>query len=289
MARISTGQRWFNVFNYIFLIVIGLSMILPILHVVAQSLSSNAAINTGRVYLWPVEMTLTNFKAVIGEKLMWRSFGVSVYITVFGTFINLLMTATLAYPLSRVEYVYRKPVLIMVLLTLIFSAPLIPNYLLIKELMLLDTLWALMLPGAISAFNLFVMRSFFMGLPTELIDASRIDGCGELRILWKIILPLSKPVMATLGIFYAVSHWNSYANALYYINDRLLYPLQVRLREFIITDSSSISAPAEDALLSSPEGIKMAIVVIATIPIMMVYPFLQRHFTKGMMVGSVKS
>jgi len=289
MVRISTGQRWFNVFNYIFLIVLGLSMILPIIHVVAQSLSSNAAINTGKVYLWPVEPTLTNFKAVIGEKLIWRSFGISVYITVVGTLINLVMTATLAYPLSRAEYVYRKPVLIMVLLTLIFTAPLIPNYLLVKELGLHDTLWSLMLPGAISAFNLFVMRSFFMGLPTELIDSSRIDGCGEMRILWKIILPLSKPVMATLGIFYAVSHWNSYANALYYINDRLLYPLQVRLREFIITDSSSITAPAEDALLSSPEGIKMAVVVIATIPIMLVYPFLQKHFTKGMMVGSVKS
>ncbi|WP_438348557.1 carbohydrate ABC transporter permease [Paenibacillus sp. FA6] len=289
MVRLSTGQRVFNVFNYIFLIVLGLSMILPILHVVAQSLSSNTAINSGKVFFWPVDATLTNFKAVIGEKLIWRSFGVSIFITTFGTFINLAMTAMLAYPLSRTEYVYRKPVLILVLLTLIFTAPLIPNYLLVKELGLHDTLWALMLPGAISAFNLFVMRSFFMALPTELIDSSRIDGCGEMRILWSIILPLSKPVMATIGIFYAVSHWNSYANALYYINNRQLYPLQVRLREFIITDSSSISSPAEDVMMSSPEGIKMAVVVIATIPIMLVYPFLQKHFTKGMMVGSVKA
>ena len=289
MVRLSTGQRVFNVFNYIFLIVLGLSMILPILHVVAQSLSSNTAINSGKVFFWPVDATLTNFKAVIGEKLIWRSFGVSIFITTFGTFINLAMTAMLAYPLSRAEYAYRKPVLILVLLTLIFTAPLIPNYLLVKELGLHDTLWALMLPGAISAFNLFVMRSFFVALPTELIDSSRIDGCGEMRILWSIILPLSKPVMATIGIFYAVSHWNSYANALYYINNRQLYPLQVRLREFIITDSSSISSPAEDVMMSSPEGIKMAVVVIATIPIMLVYPFLQKHFTKGMMVGSVKA
>ena len=289
MVRLSTGQRVFNVFNYIFLIVLGLSMILPILHVVAQSLSSNTAINSGKVFFWPVDATLTNFKVVIGEKLIWRSFGVSIFITTFGTFINLAMTAMLAYPLSRAEYAYRKPVLILVLLTLIFTAPLIPNYLLVKELGLHDTLWALMLPGAISAFNLFVMRSFFVALPTELIDSSRIDGCGEMRILWSIILPLSKPVMATIGIFYAVSHWNSYANALYYINNRQLYPLQVRLREFIITDSSSISSPAEDVMMSSPEGIKMAVVVIATIPIMLVYPFLQKHFTKGMMVGSVKA
>ncbi|MFX3636243.1 MAG: carbohydrate ABC transporter permease [Candidatus Pristimantibacillus sp.] len=289
MVRVSTGQRWFNAFNYIFLIVLGLSMILPIVHVLAQSLSSNAAINNGKVYLWPVDLTLTNYKAVMGEKLIWRSFAISVYITALGTFINLAMTAMLAYPLSRTEYVYRKPVLVFVLLTMIFTAPLIPNYLLVKELGLHDTLWSLMLPGAISAFNLFVMRSFFVALPSELIDSSRIDGCGEARILWSIVLPLSKPVMATIGIFYAVSLWNNYANALYYINDRMLYPLQVRLREFIITDSSSINAPAEDVLLSSPEGIKMAVVIIATIPIMLVYPFLQKHFTKGMMVGSVKS
>lgn len=289
MVRISKGQRVFSVLNYLFLTILGLSMLLPILHVLAQSLSSNEAISGGKVFFWPVEMTLTNYKAVMGETLMWRSFAISVYITALGTLINLAMTASLAYPLSRAEYIYRKPVLLMVLITLIFSAPLIPNYLLIKELGMLDSLWSLMIPGAISAFNLFVMRSFFMGLPTELIDASRIDGCGEMRILWSIILPLSKPVMATLGIFYAVAHWNSYASALYYINDRLKYPLQVRLREFIITDSSSISAPAEDLLVSSPEGIKMAVVIVATIPIMLIYPFLQKHFMKGMLIGSVKS
>ncbi|NIK78783.1 multiple sugar transport system permease protein/putative aldouronate transport system permease protein [Paenibacillus castaneae] len=289
MLRISTGQRWFNIVNYAFLIILGLSMILPIVHVLAQSLSSNTAINNGKVFFLPVDFTLSNFKAVVGEKLIWRSFGISVYVTAFGTFINLAMTAMLAYPLSRSEYVYRKPVLILVLLTMIFTAPLIPNFLLVKQLGLTDTLWSLMLPGAISAFNLFVMRSFFMALPVELIDSSRIDGCGEMRILWNIILPLSKPVMATIGIFYAVAHWNSYANALYFINNRQLYPLQVRLREFIITDSSSITAPAEEVLMSSPEGIKMAVVIIATIPIMLVYPFLQKHFTKGMMVGSVKS
>lgn len=289
MVRISTGQRLFGVANYIFLTILGLSMLLPILHVLAQSLSSNEAINAGKVFFWPVDFTTTNYKAVVGETLIWRSFAISVYITVVGTLINLAMTASLAYPLSRSEYIYRKPVLLMVLVTLIFSAPLIPNYLLVKELGLLDSLWALMLPGAISAFNLFVMRSFFMGLPSELIDASRIDGCGEMRILWNIVLPLSKPVMATLGIFYAVAHWNSYANALYFINDRLSYPLQVRLREFIITDSSSITAPAEDLLVSSPEGIKMAIVIVATVPIMLIYPFLQKHFMKGMLIGSVKS
>ncbi|TXK80637.1 carbohydrate ABC transporter permease [Paenibacillus sp. N3.4] len=287
--KLSKGRQTFAVFNYAFLILIGLTMVLPLLHVIAQSFSSNPAINAGKVYLWPVEFTASNYKLVLGESLIWRSFFVSIYITAVGTVINLAMTALLAYPLSRSEYVFRKPILLLVLVTLIFHAPLIPNYLLIKSLGMNNSLWALMIPGAISAFNLFVMRSFFLALPNELIDSGRIDGCGELRILWNIILPLSKPAMATLGIFYAVAHWNSYANALYFINDRMKYPLQVRLREFLITDSSTINAPANDLLVSSPEGIKMAIIVVATVPIMMVYPFLQKHFTKGMLVGSVKS
>jgi putative aldouronate transport system permease protein len=274
---------------YVILIVLGFSMILPIIHVAAQSFSSNAAINAGKVIFWPVEFTTLNFRAVLGEISIWRSFAISAYVTIVGTVINLAATALLAYPLSRQEYIYRKSVLILVLITLIFQAPLIPNYLLVRALGMMDTLWALMIPGAISAFNLFVMRSFFMALPAELIDSGRMDGCGELRILWNIILPLSKPAMATLGIFYAVAHWNSYASALYFINDRMLYPLQVRLREFIITDSSSISAPADDLLISSPEGIKMAVIVVATIPIMLVYPFLQKHFVKGMLIGSIKS
>lgn len=289
MMNKSKGRQTFAVFNYAFLILISLTMVLPLLHVIAQSLSSNPAINAGKVFLWPVEFTTSNYRLVLGESLIWRSFFVSIYITAFGTFINLAMTALLAYPLSRSEYVFRKPIMMLVLVTLIFHAPLIPNYLLIKSLGLNNTLWSLMIPGAISAFNLFVMRSFFLALPNELIDSGRIDGCGELRILWNIILPLSKPAMATLGIFYAVAHWNSYASALYFINDRMKYPLQVRLREFLITDSSSINAPADDLLISSPEGIKMAIIVVATIPIMMVYPFLQKYFVKGMLIGSVKS
>ncbi|OBZ12599.1 MULTISPECIES: carbohydrate ABC transporter permease [Bacillales] len=284
------GQKIFNICNIFFLGIVGLSMVLPLIHIIAQSLSDAVAINAGKVSFWPIGFTLSSYKLILQDPSIWAGFRNSVMITVFGTLINLMMTAMLAYPLSRPEYLYRKAVLILVLFTLVFSAPLIPNYLLVKQLGLLDTLWALMLPMAISAFNLFIMRSFFMNLPNELIDSAKIDGCGEFRTFWKIVLPLSKPAMATMGIIYAVAHWNRYADAVFYISDRRWIPLQVRLREIVFTDQYGQSDVTSELLqLVSPEGIKMAVIVVATIPIMMVYPFLQKHFIQGMLVGSIKS
>lgn len=280
----------FDYINPIVLFLISLLMILPIFNIVAQSLSSPTAIDSGKVLFWPIGLTGENYASVLREASIWKAFGISVWITVAGTLISLVMTTLLAYPLSRQEYKGKRFVLLLVLITMIFHAPLIPNYLLIRSLHLLNSLWALMLPGAISAFNLFIMRSFFLSLPNELIESARIDGAGELRTLWSIIVPLSKPVMATMCIIYSVGIWNNYSNALYYINDRNLLPLQVKLRELVITDSSSLtSTSVSDALALSPEGLKMTIIVIATVPIMLVYPFLQKYFIKGMLIGSIKS
>ncbi|MDF2934910.1 MAG: transporter permease [Paenibacillaceae bacterium] len=291
-ARYTRGQNIFNIFNLVLLTLISMAMFLPFLNVIAQSFSTSDAIINGRVGLWPKEFTMINYEYVFSDQSIWRAFGVSVYITVLGTFINLAATSSLAYPVSRPEFVGRKYIVLMVLFTMVFTAPLIPNFILIKNVGLMNTLWALMIPGAISAFNFFVMRSFFAQIPSELIDASRIDGCGELRIIYSIVLPLSKPVMASLGIFYAVGHWNAYMNALYYINKPSLWPLQVKLKKLFESDDISID-PASSAFSAlahtSPEGIKMAVIIIATLPIIMVYPFLQRHFVQGMMVGSVKS
>lgn len=227
---------------------------------------------------------------IVKDPSIWLAFRNSVIVTVFGTLINLAATASLAYPLSRPEYIYRKMALVIVLITMIFHAPLIPNYLLLKNLNMLNTLWVLMIPGAISAYNLFVMRSFFVNLPTELLESAKMDGCGEFRMIWSIVLPLSKPVMATMGIMYAVANWNMYSQAIYYIDKRSLILLQVRLREIVITDNMGASDVTSEMMqFVSPEGLKMAVIVIATIPIMLVYPFLQKHFIKGMMVGSIKS
>lgn len=289
---LSTGGKIFNFFNILFLTLLGLLMVLPFINVIAQSFSSADAIIAGKVKFLPVNFTLLNYEYVFSDASIWRAFGVSVFITVVGTLINLIATASLAYPVSRQEYVGRKIIVLLVLVTMIFSAPLIPNFLLIKNLHLMNSPWALILPGAISAFNFFVMHSFFRQLPPELIDASRIDGCGELGIMLRIVAPLSKPVMASLGIFYAIGHWNTYMSALYYIDKPQWWPLQVKLRKMFETDDISIDPSASqfsELIHSSPEGIKMATIVIATLPIIMIYPLLQRHFVKGLTLGAVKS
>ncbi|WP_442950637.1 carbohydrate ABC transporter permease [Paenibacillus sp. FJAT-27812] len=290
IRRESASRKLFLAFNYTFLTLLGLIMFLPFLNVIAQSLSSAGAIDRGEVMFWPVEFTTRYYEYVFDDVSIWRAFSVTVYITVLGTIINLLMTASLAYPLSRQEYVGRTYILIFVLMTMIFSAPLIPQFILMREVGLVNTLWALMIPTAISAFNLFVLRSFFTQIPTELVDSSRMDGCSELRILWSIILPLSKPALATVGIFYSVTNWNKYMDALYYINDVKKYPLQVKLRQLLITDDLTDTGNlAFEAASQSVQGVQMAVILVATIPIIMVYPFLQRYFIKGMMIGSIKS
>lgn len=288
----SRSYQLFNGFNILFMCLLGLAMFLPFLNVIAQSFSSSEAVTSGKVTFWPVDATTINYRYVFSDASIWRAFTVSVFITVAGTLINLVATATLAYPVSREEYVGRKLIMLMVLITMIFSAPLIPNFLLMKNLHLMNTPWAMILPGAISAFNFFVMHSFFKQLPAEVIDSARIDGCGEVRILMSMVVPLSKPVMASLGIFYAVGHWNAYMNALYYIDQPKWWPLQVLLKKMFETDDLSIDPGASqfsELAFTSPEGIKMATIVIATLPIILLYPFLQKHFVKGLTLGAVKS
>nr|WP_283094724.1 carbohydrate ABC transporter permease [Paenibacillus sp. ATY16] len=273
-----------------FLTGLSLTMLLPFLNVIAQSLSGSAAIDRGDVMFWPVDFTFNYYRYVFDDVSIWRAFGVTVYITVLGTLINLAATSSLAYPLSRTEYVGRKYVLLFILLTMIFTAPLIPQFILMREIHLINTLWALMIPTAISAFNLIVLRSFFVQIPTELIDSARMDGCGELRILWSLMLPLSKPALATIGIFYSVTNWNKYMDALYYLNDRRLYPLQVKLRELLINDDLVDTGNLPfDIASQSVQGVQMAVILVATIPIIMLYPFMQRYFIKGMLIGSIKS
>ncbi|WP_284644523.1 carbohydrate ABC transporter permease [Paenibacillus silviterrae] len=288
MRRQTKAERLFGGFIIVFLFLYGCLALFPLLHVFSQSLSSAGAIGSGKVFLWPVELTFENYNEILKNPSIWQALKVSVIITVVGTFINLAMTASLAYSLSRSEYMGRKYILLMILFVWIFSAPLIPNYMLIKQLGLINSLWALMLPNAIATFNLFVMRSFFMTIPMELIESARIDGSGELRTLWSIVLPLSTPVMATMCLFYAVGHWNTYTSALYYIQDSNLMPIQVKLTQYVKSSADSLLPNDEYLTNTSEEGIKMAVVVVAAIPIILLYPFLQRHFVKGLMIGSVK-
>lgn len=286
----SLSRNVFLYANYTFLTLIALTMFLPFLNVIAQSLSGAGAIDRGEVLFLPVEFTTGYYQYVFGDISIWRAFGISIYITVLGTLINLVATTSLAYPLSRQEYVGRKLILILVLLTMIFSTPLIPQFILMRELKLVNTLWALMLPTAISAFNLFVLRAFFMQIPSEVIDSARIDGCSEMRIMGSIMLPLSKPALATIGIFYSVTNWNKYMDALYYINDPKKYPLQIKLRQLLISDDLADTGNlAFEVSSQSVHGVQMAVILVATVPIIMIYPFLQKYFIKGMLIGSIKS
>ncbi|WP_246067563.1 carbohydrate ABC transporter permease [Paenibacillus koleovorans] len=286
--RLNSRYQVSNAIIYIVLTATALLMLLPFLHIVAGSFSSGKALITGKVGLLPVEFNLQNYKAVLNNKPIWRSFGVTIYITVIGTFLNLVFTGLMAYGLSKPHLKWRKTIMLLVLFTMIFQAPLIPSYLLIKNLGMLNSLWALMVPGLIGAFNLIIMISFFRNFPEGLLESAKIDGCGEYQTLWRIVVPLSMPSISTIGLFYAVGHWNSWANALMFIRKNELFPLQILLRRLIVESDAEQMMRSAAVNLQSLEGIKAACIMVATVPILIIYPMIQKHFVKGAMLGSVK-
>lgn len=282
MARVNQSRKWFEAGNYLFLSLVSLSVLLPFLNILAGSFSEGSAILQGLVTIFPVNFTLENYAAVIHDAGFWKSFGISVYITVLGTALNLTFTSLMAYGLARRELKGRSTILIIVLFTMIFTAPIVPTYLLVKSLGMLDTLWAVMIPSLVSGFNLLITISFFQNIPDGLTEAARMDGCSEYRTFWSIVLPLSMPVMTTIGLFYAVAHWNGYFAAMMYIRDASWFPLQVKLKQLM--DGTAGDATS----ITMREGVKMATIIVATIPVMSIYPFIQKHFVKGAMIGSVK-
>lgn len=286
--RISLSRRAFDAVNFAFLTLCGLVMLLPFLHIVASSFSSGHALITGQVNLLPVEFNLENYKAVLNNRPIWKSVGVTVMVTVTGTALNLLFTALMAYGLSKSDLRGRKAIMLMILFSMIFQAPIVPTYLLVKALGMLNTVWSLLIPGLISAFNLIIMISFFRAFPEGLVESAKIDGCGEYRTFWRIVLPLSMPSLATIGLFYAVSHWNSYMAALMYVRNPNLQPLQILLRRLIIESDAEQMLRSAVVTIQSLEGIKAASILVATVPILIVYPLIQKHFVKGSMLGSVK-
>ncbi|WP_239551448.1 carbohydrate ABC transporter permease [Paenibacillus elgii] len=272
-------------FNAILLVGISLLMLIPFLNILAGSFSNGQAILQGKVTIFPVKFTLDNYIAVLKNVAIWKAFAITVWTTVFGTFMSLLFTSTMGYSLSKSHLKGRNIIIIMVIITMIFPAPLIPTYLVVKAYGMLDSLSALILPSLISAFNLVIMISFFKGIPQGLTEAATIDGCDEFRTYWKIILPVSLPSLTTVGLFYAVGYWNSYMSAIIYLRNPNLYTLQVKLRQLIIESDAGSSA---SGMLMSVEGIKMATIIIATVPILLIYPLIQKHFIQGAMLGSVK-
>lgn len=265
-------------------------ILFPLLIMVSTSFASQAQIDqSGGFVLWPTEPSWEAYRQILQGGVVTRAVLVSIGVTLVGTFISLSTTVLAAYGLSKKGSLLQRPLLTLILLTFLFSPGMIPMYLMVKQMNLLDSYWALIIPGAVSAFNLVIVRGFFMSIPQELIDAARIDGASEWRILRQIMLPLSKAVIAVVGLFYGVGYWNAFFGALLYLSDSAMWPLQLILRTYVL-QASPLLADAIDASVAAPpaQSIQMAVVVIAVIPIMCVYPFLQKHLTKGVLTGAVK-
>lgn len=279
-----------DVLIHITIVLASLVCLLPFLHVVAKSLSDDAYVIANKVFLWPEGFTLEAYSKIFADASILRSLYVSVVVTVLFTLLGMIITVCAAYPLSRKQLKGRTTSTFLFMFTLYFSGGIIPEYMLISNLGMLDTWSALILPQAFSAFNLLIMKTAISSsIPVSLEESARIDGAGHFRILWSIVLPLSKPILATLSLFYAVGRWNAYQDALFYIKQRVdLRPLQLKLYYLVIQASESFQLEATQVSLSNPEVLKASCVVFATLPILFVYPFIQKYFVQGVMLGAVK-
>lgn len=275
----------------IFMIVLAIVMILPFLYILSTSFASFQDTTRNGILLVPQHPTLEGYKWLLNGGIIVPAFMVSIIVTLAGTAIGVLLTTTFAYGLSIRGLPGRKFFLWVVLLTMLISAGLIPNYLLIRQLNLLDTLWALILPGIVSGFHIIVMRQFFLNIPQELIDSAHIDGANDWQVLWHVAIPLSKAVIAVIALFEAVAQWNNFFKAILYLSDSNLYPLSLIVRMLVLqgqTPTDLASGLGTSAAPPPELALQMAAVVVTTVPILLVYPFLQRHFTKGVLTGSIK-
>jgi putative aldouronate transport system permease protein len=288
--KLSLGERIASSVNSILLGMFALLAMLPFIHVIAQSFSSHHAIASGLVTLWPVEFSLEAYNKVLNEDAFWRAFQISVLRTAAGTGFSILLICLLAYPLSKSYLKGRSLILFLIVFTMLFQGGMIPKYLIVKATGLLNTFWAYIIPNAIGAFSVIILKNFFQSVPAELEESARIDGASNIGILFRIMIPLSMPAIATLSLWSAVGNWNSFFDAVLYVTDRNLHPLQVYLRELIMFNQSNInnSSSGLDSAMLALESLKAAALMASTLPILILYPFLQKHFVKGIMIGSVK-
>ena len=285
------GERTFETINLILLILIGALMLFPFLNMAAKSFSSENAILTGKVLFWPVGFQTGTYKYVMRQAQFWNSFKVSVFITVMGTAGAMILSCLTAYPLSKTWLYGRKPLLLLFVFTMLFGGGMVPSYLLMRSLGLINTIWVLFVPAMLSVYNMILLKNFFEDIPESIEESAELDGAGSLRILVSIVLPMSLPAIATIGLFYAVGFWDNYMSGLLYITKPELKPLQQYLYE-IVTESinvdETLSMDAQENAALNTDAIRSATIMLACVPIMCVYPFLQKYFVKGMRVGSVK-
>ena len=288
-------DKVFHFFNYGFLLLWFVVILIPLMNLVSQSLSSPPAVYAGKVLLLPVEPNFDGYVRIIANKNIISGFLNSVIVALIGTSISVVLTIMAAYPLSRKTLYGRSVFMGLFVFTMMFSPGLIPNYLLIQSLGLIDSLWALMLPNAVSAWNLIIARTFFdTTIPDELYDAANIDGCSDIRTLISIVLPLARPIIAIMVLFYAVGLWNGYFDALIYLQTQEKFPLQLVLRNIMTSTilqasmTDTVAARQNSAQLAMIEVMKYAVIVLSSLPLLLLYPFIQKHFVKGLMIGAVK-
>ncbi|MBZ9535814.1 carbohydrate ABC transporter permease [Cytobacillus oceanisediminis] len=280
-------DKLFDYLIYIILALVGLVALLPLLFVLGVSLTPfGEVLKNGGYILIPESITFDAYKQLFSQEKIINSFGITIFITVIGTIINLILTTLMAYPLSRKNLPGRGILLFIVVFTMLFNGGIIPTYLIVKETGLINSVWSMIIPNAIWSFNVLIMKSFFETLPEELFESARLDGAKEFRILSQIVVPLSLPVMMTVGLFYMVGHWNEFFQAIMYVTDPNLHPLQVVVRDILMQSQDQLQENVDNMVPTAT--MQMAAVIIASIPIILVYPFIQKHFTKGMLLGSVK-
>ncbi|GGD77693.1 carbohydrate ABC transporter permease [Paenibacillus nasutitermitis] len=292
IGGISVWSRIGTTANYIILGFLSFLALYPLWYVIVSSFSSSRAITSGEVSLWPVEFNVEGYLRLFDDGQLFVAMWNTIIVTLVGTLMNMTLTTLAAYPLSRRRLIGRNMLLMFIIFTMLFVAGVIPNFILVKQLGLMDTYWSLWLPALISTYNMFVMKTFMEGLPEEIEESAAIDGAGDWRILGQIILPLCKPIMAALSLFYAVGWWNSYFSVLLYITKSSKQTLTLKLYQMIQQVNQSLlnasGSEGVDQVMLTPEGIKAAAIVITVTPILILYPFLQKHFVKGVLIGSVK-
>lgn len=283
------GSHIFDICNVLFMLCLAFVTLYPMYNIFIVSISSSQYIYSGEVNFIPRGINFDAYRMVFKSDYIWRAFGNSILYTAVGTAINVIFSAMCAYPLSRKDFYGRSIFTIFVAVTMFISGGMIPSYLVVNQLHLINSMWAIVLPGAISTYNMIIMRTFFQSLPVSLQESAYLDGANDIAILFRVVLPLSMPIIATMTLFYAVGHWNSYFNAMIYLNSKSKFPLQVILRGIVV--AGNMGDEAIDLTYSSniiALNFKYAVIIITVVPILVVYPFLQKHFTKGVMIGAIK-
>jgi len=288
----SKGEHIFDAILIVVSVLIFVVVAYPLYFVVIASFSNPEAVLGGKLSFWPVGFNIESYKMILDEPKIWLGYRNSIFYTILGTMINLILTTLAAFPLSRKDMPYRRLLTFIITFTMLFSGGMIPVYMVVRGLNITDTIWAMVIPNAIATYNMLVMKNYFQSsIPEELHEAAAIDGCGPFQSLLKVVLPLSRPILAVITLFYAVGHWNAFFNAIIYLRDQKLYPLQIVLREIML--QNSLEAVGGDMTgmyekVMRGETMKYAVIIVASVPVLLFYPLVQKYFTKGIMVGAIK-